>query len=118
MNGQRTNFRMEDEFITLPQGDTLSFGFEVFDKNDEPISLDEAEFSIKDKVAEGNLILRKTLGNGITEVDIGQYVVRVAPEETEDIFLGEYYYDLRVLKDSDKATLLRGVLHIVWSTEN
>ena len=116
MNGQRTNFRMEDEYITLPQGDTLSFGFECFDQNFEPIELEKASFSVKDKVTEGDLIIRKSLGDGITAVGAGEYVVRVPSAETK-IPLGEYFYDLRIEADSEKVTLLRGTLHIVWSND-
>jgi hypothetical protein len=47
-------------------------------------------------------------------VDIGEYAVRLAPEDTQSLEVGRYYYDLQVGNGSDEFTILRGILNLVY----
>lgn len=106
----RTNFSMQEENITLVRGDTLSFGIQLYG---EVNTLDSAYFTIK-KDYEDSVLVQKSLGNGISQVDIGEYAVRLAPEDTQSLEVGRYYYDLQVGNGSDEFTVLRGILNLVY----
>jgi len=98
-----------DNNISMVRGDTLSFGmeFEDFDQD-----LETAFFTCKKNYDDDEPVFQKSIGNGITKVDDGRYVVRVAPEDTKDIEAGAYYYDLEIGANSDIFTILKGVLDI------
>lgn len=103
---------MRDTNITMVRGNTLSFGIE-YDGTEQ--DLDTAVFGIRD--SDGGFLVKKTLGsgpdNGISKVGTGQYVVRVAPEDTETKNTGTYYYEFQVGINNDVFTLLQGALTLV-----
>lgn len=94
--------------ISMVRGNTLSFSFEV-----EGIdSLSAAYFSCKINSDDQNYVFQKSLGSGISLVENGKYRVRVAPQDTENIEVGYYYYDLEIGANGDIFTILRGRLKI------
>ena len=40
------------------------------------------------------------------------YGIRIAPEDTKNIEIGNYYYDLEIGLNGDKFTLLNGILKL------
>lgn len=94
--------------ISMVRGNTLSFAFEV-----EGIdSLDTAYFSCKINSDDTNYIFQKSINNGISLVENGKYRVRVAPNDTKNIEVGYYYYDLEIGVNGDIYTILRGRLKV------
>ena len=114
MDIKRTNFKFEDSYITMTKGDTLSFGLELYDGNGEAFTDDLASafFTCKQNYTDSANVFQKSLGNGITKADDGQYIVRVAPEDTIGMEAGKYFFDLQIEVDSDVFTMLKGVLEI------
>ena len=110
----RTNFTMSDNYICMVRGDTLSFGIQITDDEGKPFTqdLDEASFSCKSNNALNKYVFKKTLGQGITKSGTGEYVVRVAPEDTRNEEAGKYFYDLELKVNGDVFTVLRGVLEL------
>lgn len=126
----RTNFRIEeqpmstlfkledrcinmaDKYITMVKGDTLSFGVSFVDQYGEPVDITDAVFIAKKNYSDATGIFEKTLGDGIAKVDDGIYSVRVAPEDTADAESGRYYYQFRVMKNSDAYTIMRGIIEL------
>ena len=106
----RSNFKMENKNITMTRGDTLSFGME-FDGLVQ--DLDSAYFTCKSNKSDADNVFQKSIDNGITKIDSGQYVVRVAPSDTKDIEAGKYYYDLEIGVGDDIFTIMHGVLEII-----
>ena len=98
----------EDRYVTMTRGDTMSFGMEIEGLGQD---LETAFFTCKKNVTEG-AVFQKSLGNGITKLDEGKYVVRIAPEDTEDLDPGKYFYDLEIGANGDKFTILKGVLEL------
>lgn len=105
----RSIFRMEDEYITMVRGDTLSFGMEISGLDDD---LDTAYMTCKKTLADERVVFKKSLGNGISKIGDGQYAVRVAPEDTMDLESGKYFYDLQIGVNGDIFTVKKGVLEI------
>ena len=108
----RTNFKMEHEYITMTRGDTLSFGIEIDDQNGEALDIDDAYFTCKQNYTDDENVFQKSIGDGITRADAGQYIVRIAPEDTESIEAGKYFYDMQVGMNGDVFTIMKGVLEI------
>ena len=98
----------EDRYVTMTRGDTMSFGMEIEGLNQD---LDTAYFTCKRNVTEG-AVFQKSLGDGITKLEANKYVVRIAPEDTEDLDPGKYFYDLEIGANGDKFTILKGVLEL------
>lgn len=94
--------------LSMVRGDTLAFAFEI----DGVASLDSAYFTVKANVQDDNYILQKSLNSGITVVETGKWRVRVAPEDTANIEVGSYYYDLEIGVNSDIYTIITGKLKV------
>lgn len=107
--GTRTNFKFTDDFINLTRGDTLAFGFEL-EGIDE---VDEVFFSVKKDLSDTGYIIHKSLGNGITKTSDG-YTVRVSPEDTQNLDLGQYFYDMQITVDTDVYTVIKGILNLTF----
>lgn len=106
----RTNFQMTDQNITMVSGDTLCFNVIVKDQNGDPVTVDGATFKAKKNLLLSTANISKSLGDGITQDD-GVITVRLAPTDTADLE-GFYYYDMDITVNSDRFTLLRGMLQI------
>lgn len=103
---------MADKYITMVKGDTLSFGVELADETGAPVDITDAVFVARKTYNATASVFEKTLGNGITKVDDGIYSVRVAPEDTADNDAGRYYYQFKVMKNSDVYTIMRGIIEL------
>ena len=103
---------MEDRYITMVKGDTLSFGIELQDQYGAWVDVDSATFVAKKNYTDSIALFEKTLENGITRDAAGRYCVRVAPDDTADAEAGCYYYGLRVGKNNDVYTVMRGILEL------
>ena len=101
-----------DKNLKMVRGDTLAFGIE-FEFDDGSIQdLDTCYFSCKQNPDDTNYIFQKSLTDGISKVANNQYRVRVAPEDTQNIELGNYYYDLQIGLNTDIFTIVKGVLKV------
>lgn len=103
---------MADKYITMVKGDTLSFGVELADETGAPVDITDAVFVARKTYNATASVFEKTLGNGITKVDDGIYSVRVAPEDTADNDAGRYYYQFKIIKNSDVYTIMRGIIEL------
>lgn len=106
----RSNFKMEEQYITMTRGDTFSFGLFVEGLGDQ--DLETAFFTCKSNRSDDVNVFQKALGAGISKYDAGKYRVRVAPEDTKDVEAGKYFYDLEIGLNGDKFTVMKGVLEI------
>lgn len=102
-----------DQNMKMVKGDTLSFGVEIEGNTQD---LDSAYFSCKKDIDSSDYIFRKSLNDGIWKDSTGEnnviYGVRVAPEDTEELEAGNYYYDMEIGINDDIFTILKGVLTI------
>ena len=95
--------------IAMVKGDTFSFGMELEDLEQD---LDTAYLTVKESYDDVSPVFQKSIGDGITKVDTGEYTVRIAPEDTENIEARRYVYDLQIGVNSDIFTILRGILWV------
>lgn len=99
-----------DKNLKMVRGDTLAFGFEYEFDDESTQDLDTCYFSCKLNPDDAEYIFQKSIGDGISKVDDNQYRVRIAPEDTDGIDIGKYYYDFQIGLNSDIHTILKGVL--------
>ena len=95
--------------FSMVKGDTFALGFEIEGATD----LENAYLSCKANRNDDSYVFQKSLGDGIYKVSDGKYGVRVAPEDTENIDAGLYYYDLQIQINLDVFTVFIGQLEIV-----
>ena len=105
-----------DNNITMVRGDTASFGIKF--KDYPNIELDSAFLSVKTNYDAGNYLFQKKLGNGISKVGDGEYTVRIAPSDTENLEADSYCYDFKIGVNGDIFTILRGLLIILPRVTN
>lgn len=103
---------MQDQYITMVKGDTLSFGVVLEDESGNPVDITGAVFIAKKNYTDATSIFEKTLGDGITKVADGVYSVRVAPSDTASAEAGRYFYQFKVLKNTDVYTIMRGIIEL------
>lgn len=97
----------------LVRGDSLNFGFRVLELS-EPI--EGVTFSCKKSTQDTEYVFQKTLGDGIeysTDEEGARYDVHIAPEDTAELPVRRYSYDLEVEIGSDIFTLLLGRIDLV-----
>ena len=101
--------------LEMIKGDTLSFAVEI-EFDEAPQKLEKADFSCKMNLDDDEALFHKELGKGINfskqDGTKMYYIVRVAPEDTENIEAGMYYYDLQIELNGDVFTILNGALKI------
>ena len=98
----------DERYVTMTRGDTMSFGIEIEGLDQD---LETAYFTCKKNHGEAPMF-QKSLGNGITKQETNKYVVRIAPDDTENLQPGKYFYDLEIGANGDRFTILKGVLEL------
>lgn len=103
------------ENLSMIKGDTFSFTIQIYDLEE---NLSEAYFSCKKNKSDETYIFQKSIGDGIeleeTTDEYISYKITVAPEDTNTIESGKYYYDLQLTTaDGDVFTPLNAVLTII-----
>ena len=67
---------------------------------------------IKANYEDEQMLITKSLEDGITKIDTGKYRVDFTPEDTEDLEPNQYVYDLRFTLEDTVFTPLSGYLNI------
>ena len=96
--------------ITMTRGDTLAFNLRLKGLED---NLDSAYFTVTQPESLGFVqIFQKSLNDGITNLGDGLYSVRVAPEDTVQMFPKAYLYDIEIGIGEDVFTPFAGELKL------
>lgn len=95
--------------FNIKKGD--EFSFTVTFKN---LTEDLTTFTmgVKLNYEDTNMLITKTIGNGITKIDDGKYQIDFTPAETGALSPNIYVYDLRMTLGSVVYTPLYGYLNI------
>lgn len=99
--------------IHMTRGDTLSFGIKIQGLDQD---LESAYFTCETNIPNVTSVqmFQKSLGSGISKVGDGEYTVRIAPEDTENLDIDTYSYDLQIGVNDDIFTLIKGNLYIEY----
>lgn len=91
------------------RGDTFSFGLELVGFTGD---LDAAYLTVR-KTKQSNILLQKTLNDGIIKMAEGKYRFRIAPNDTKNWIPGIYVYDAEIEIGDDVKTILSGSFNIL-----
>lgn len=96
--------------ITMPRGDIRDVQFTVYASNGTVTELDFTEiyFTVKEKPSDTAALFQKTLTGGtIVKQSAGVYKFSIAAEDTDDLNIGRYVFDIELLvNDTVKQTTL------------
>lgn len=96
------------------RGDSIFIQFDI----DSDIVLDlssddfEITFSLKQSATDSAYIFQKDK-TAVTQLAENSFVLRIAPEDTVDLFPGYYYYDIQLNIGDDVFTIALGQLQLV-----
>ena len=93
--------------INMARGDSCSFGLEFEGLGQD---LDTAFLTVKKNALDVEPLFQKSLGAGITKQDSDHYVVRIAPEDTEELDAGQYPFDVQIGVNGDVFTIMLGII--------
>lgn len=100
--------------IDLIRGDTLNIQFEV--EANTILNLESENFnvtfSLKQAASDTGYVFQKNK-TAVTEIAENTFILRVAPEDTQDLIPGWYYYDLQLGIDNDTYTIALGKLQLI-----
>ena len=100
--------------ISMARGDIYSFSFAIF-IDDEPtsIEMDEIYFTVKKHHYDTPYVIQKRLSNGgIVGDGQGSYSITIEPEDTDDLTIGTYDFDIQVEKLPDIKRTFIGKLEL------
>ena len=95
--------------LTMTRGDTYIFTFEIEGLEE---GLNTCYFSCKKSADDDEYTFQKSLGDGIIQLEVNKYKVRIAPRDTHELEVGEYKYDLQIGIGEDIYTIMNGPLTI------
>ena len=95
--------------FNVKQGDQFSFTVTFTNLQED---LTTFVLGIKEDYDDAQMLLTKSLGNGITKIDTGKYRVDFTPAETAQLDPDQYVYDLRFTWEDTVFTPLSGYLNI------
>ncbi|WP_298061733.1 hypothetical protein [uncultured Rikenella sp.] len=103
--------------MEITRGDTKYFKFQRKRKHDSEVIEDlpnKLYFTIKYSNTDENILIQKTLKNGIKyNTNDKYYYITINPEDTNNLPYGKYYYDIEVIKDNNyKQTIAIGEINI------
>lgn len=93
--------------IDMVKGDSMSFGlmFEGLGQD-----LDSADFTVRKNETDSAVLIHKDLSQGISKDNDGNYIVRLAPEDTAELDAGNYHFDCQIGVNDDIFTIMLGIL--------
>lgn len=100
--------------IDMIRGDTLNIQFEIECSTEIELSSDDFQvtFSCKQFATDSTYIFQKDK-TAVTQVGYNKFVLRLAPEDTQELNAGYYYYDLQLNIGDDVYTIALGKLQLI-----
>lgn len=102
----------ENTDISMTRGDTLAFSIEIDDLGSQ--TLDKIYFSCKKDLDDETYVFQKTLGDGITRLANNKFNIKLSSEDTDNVELGGYFYDVQIELGGSVLTILKGKLEITF----
>ena len=95
--------------FNIKQGDQFSFTVTFTNLQEDLTSF---VMGLKEEYTDSEMLVTKSLGNGITKIETGKYRVDFTPSETQALSPKLYVYDLRMALGDTVYTPLYGYLNI------
>ena len=101
--------------LEVIRGDTHFYKFQRVTKAGDPITeiADAVYFTVKDTTLPKNYKFQKTIDDMDFDEE-GYYHLRLEPQDTNGLKLGEYLYDVEVIHDDITKTIARGKFIVTY----
>jgi hypothetical protein len=100
--------------IDMIRGDTVNIQFEV--ESDTVLDLSSNDFqitfSLKQAATDTEYVFQKHK-TAVTQISENNFVLRIAPDDTEELIPGYYFYDLQLGIGDDIYTIALGMFQII-----
>lgn len=99
--------------ITMPRGDIRPVRFTVYnqDGTESNIAFDEIYFTVKKKYTDNDYIFQKRLTAGTIEaVEDGGYQFVIESEDTDNLRIGNYVFDIELVQGTEIKQTTVGTL--------
>jgi hypothetical protein len=100
--------------IDMIRGDTVNIQFEI--ESDTVLDLSSNDFqitfSLKQAATDTSYVFQKHK-TAVTELSENNFVLRIAPEDTEELIPGYYYYDIQLNIGDNVYTIALGIFQII-----
>ena len=100
---------MVNQNFTLTRGDSLQFRINFLNAETMPSDI---IMTVKDKSSDTVAVLQLQIGNGISRIDADSYLVKISSEQTSNLELLNYIYQIATVYNSDYETVVEGKLII------
>ena len=100
---------MVNQNFTLTRGDSLQFRINFLNAEIMPSDI---IMTVKDKSSDTTAGLQLQIGNGISIIDVDSYLVKISSEQTNNLELLNYIYQIATVYNSDYETVVEGKLII------
>jgi hypothetical protein len=110
---------MIERDLRCPQGDSFHFNFTVRKANDgEPgdtVDLtDKVGYGeVRDSLSNGNLVLTFQFNSTEEDLENGVVSMYISREETDDVPVGTYFYDIILVDNVDSKTYFKGKFFVI-----
>ncbi len=104
----------------IVRGDNKSIFIQLTDNNEvDNQKVEKMFFSVKNDGYENDVLFQKKLDAGIKFDDsTGIYEILIFPEDTDDLDFCNYKYDLQIIDNNIKETLMSGFFSILEEITN
>lgn len=100
--------------IDMIRGDTVNIQFEI--ESDTVLDLSSNDFqitfSLKQAATDTEYVFQKQKA-AVTQISENNFVLRIAPDDTEELIPGYYFYDLQLVIGDDIYTIALGMFQII-----
>lgn len=100
--------------IDMIRGDTVNIQFEI--ESDVVLDLTsndfDVTFSLKQAATDTTYVFQKHK-TAVTQISDNVFVLRIAPDDTSELFPGFYYYDIQLNIEDDVYTIALGTFQII-----
>ena len=109
---------MENIIFEFYRGDTYSRDFAI---KPASVNIEQIYFTVKQKENDRKYVLQKTIGNGITLVDVDEekkiYNLLIDADDTNDFKIADYSFDIEIIiptttTKKKKKTIITGVISL------
>ena len=101
--------------ITMPRGDIRDVRFKVYDPTDQisDIDFDQIYFTVKKRAGDSSALIQKTLAGGdIVKLETGSYQFRILANDTDNLAIGEYAFDIELCYENSIKQTTVGILEL------
>lgn len=110
--------KIAGDTLLFTKGDTFEFCFQRKNKNKEVITTkpDKMYFSVKEDINSKDVLFQKRLSDSTISYNEETYYynITIDPSDTDNLNLGDYYYDIEIIDNNKVKTIKKGIISLTY----